>query len=376
MLRRCIAEFGAKNWSQIALHIRGRSGKSCRLRWARRGGAALLAGRPPLGGSSCCRPPERQPLARARVLRSCELLAPLAVSVPAPTSRSPAPPTSVGHPPHPPHPTPRHATAHPRWCNQLNPEVKKDPFSQWEDAVIILSHRIHGNKWASESAGWVSAVACGDALGGSVWWRWRGPQREGARVVLLKPYITLIACEGIVWSSRSSTAIWQGTACSRCAASQCGPHPLAACSHCQAAAGPHRQCREEPLELHAKAQVHRCALLGTALRSFSTQVCAPVLVATWRGRVPLVHVLRYVLCVPTALTLSLPSHPASPPPPAGQLNNRYLKQRVDLQWLLENEPDVDEPYDDMPSVSICISHCCYVQSFEGTLSSVPMPCIQ
>lgn len=37
-----------------------------------------------------------------------------------------------------------------RWCNQLNPEVKKEPFSQWEDAVIILSHRINGNKWASE----------------------------------------------------------------------------------------------------------------------------------------------------------------------------------------------------------------------------------
>lgn len=35
-----------------------------------------------------------------------------------------------------------------RWCNQLNPEVKKEPFSEWEDAVIILSHRTHGNKWA------------------------------------------------------------------------------------------------------------------------------------------------------------------------------------------------------------------------------------
>lgn len=37
-----------------------------------------------------------------------------------------------------------------RWCNQLNPEVKKEPFSQWEDAVIIKAHREHGNKWASE----------------------------------------------------------------------------------------------------------------------------------------------------------------------------------------------------------------------------------
>lgn len=37
-----------------------------------------------------------------------------------------------------------------RWCNQLNPEVKKEPFSQWEDAVIIKAHREHGNKWARE----------------------------------------------------------------------------------------------------------------------------------------------------------------------------------------------------------------------------------
>lgn len=37
-----------------------------------------------------------------------------------------------------------------RWCNQLNPDVKKEPFSQWEDAVIIKAHRELGNKWASE----------------------------------------------------------------------------------------------------------------------------------------------------------------------------------------------------------------------------------
>jgi hypothetical protein len=38
------------------------------------------------------------------------------------------------------------------------------------------------------------------------------------------------------------------------------------------------------------------------------------------------------------------------PAAAGQLNNHYLKEKVDLQWLLENEPEADEPYDDMPQV--------------------------
>lgn len=35
-----------------------------------------------------------------------------------------------------------------RWCNQLDPSVKRGPFSQWEDAVILKAHKYHGNKWA------------------------------------------------------------------------------------------------------------------------------------------------------------------------------------------------------------------------------------
>jgi Myb-like DNA-binding domain len=65
-LRRLIREYGAKNWSVIASGIKGRSGKSCRL----------------------------------------------------------------------------------RWCNQLNPDVKRGPFSQWEDAIIVAAHKEAGNKWA------------------------------------------------------------------------------------------------------------------------------------------------------------------------------------------------------------------------------------
>ena len=66
LLRKLIREHGAKNWSVIANGIKGRSGKSCRL----------------------------------------------------------------------------------RWCNQLNPDVKKGSFSQWEDAVIVAAHKDAGNKWA------------------------------------------------------------------------------------------------------------------------------------------------------------------------------------------------------------------------------------
>ncbi|XP_044977700.1 transcription factor MYB1-like [Hordeum vulgare subsp. vulgare] len=36
-----------------------------------------------------------------------------------------------------------------RWCNQLDPQVKRKPFTEEEDQMIISAHAIHGNKWAS-----------------------------------------------------------------------------------------------------------------------------------------------------------------------------------------------------------------------------------
>ncbi|CAI9098353.1 OLC1v1034984C1 [Oldenlandia corymbosa var. corymbosa] len=36
-----------------------------------------------------------------------------------------------------------------RWCNQLDPAVKRKPFSDEEDSIILQAHAVHGNKWAS-----------------------------------------------------------------------------------------------------------------------------------------------------------------------------------------------------------------------------------
>ncbi|KAI3423295.1 uncharacterized protein J3R85_011139 [Psidium guajava] len=36
-----------------------------------------------------------------------------------------------------------------RWCNQLDPAVKRKPFTDEEDRIIIAAHAVHGNKWAS-----------------------------------------------------------------------------------------------------------------------------------------------------------------------------------------------------------------------------------
>ncbi|KAG2245853.1 hypothetical protein Bca4012_069099 [Brassica carinata] len=34
-----------------------------------------------------------------------------------------------------------------RWCNQLDPSLKRNPFTEVEDEAIITAHAIHGNKW-------------------------------------------------------------------------------------------------------------------------------------------------------------------------------------------------------------------------------------
>ncbi|CAI7809456.1 unnamed protein product [Closterium sp. NIES-54] len=65
-LRELISKYGPRNWSLIAQGLKGRSGKSCRL----------------------------------------------------------------------------------RWCNQLNPEVNKDPFTEEEDRIIVMGHAEHGSKWS------------------------------------------------------------------------------------------------------------------------------------------------------------------------------------------------------------------------------------
>ncbi|CAN7117237.1 unnamed protein product [Brassica rapa subsp. narinosa] len=35
-----------------------------------------------------------------------------------------------------------------RWCNQLDPSLKRNPFTEVEDQAIITAHSIHGNKWS------------------------------------------------------------------------------------------------------------------------------------------------------------------------------------------------------------------------------------
>ena len=36
-----------------------------------------------------------------------------------------------------------------RWCNQLDPSIKRGKFSKLEDAILVRAHASYGNKWAS-----------------------------------------------------------------------------------------------------------------------------------------------------------------------------------------------------------------------------------
>lgn len=36
-----------------------------------------------------------------------------------------------------------------RWCNQLSPYVRRQPFTPEEEAIIVAAYGVHGNKWAT-----------------------------------------------------------------------------------------------------------------------------------------------------------------------------------------------------------------------------------
>ena len=47
-----------------------------------------------------------------------------------------------------------------RWCNQLDPGVNRNPFTEWEDAFIIRAQDLHGNKWARKCWGPKPSLCC------------------------------------------------------------------------------------------------------------------------------------------------------------------------------------------------------------------------
>lgn len=124
------------------------------------------------------------------------------------------------------------------------------------------------------------------------------------------------------------------------------PFPPTTCSHLQAAARPHRQCGEEPLELHAAAQVP-----GWVLRGWHALLCAPAAHACCS---PNVHVSqpKQPVCCCCCRAAPATNHATAPCNLAGgQLNNRYLKgNQYSLQWLLDNPPEEEEPYSPQATV--------------------------
>lgn len=133
---RLVHEHGPKKWSQIASHLPGRIGKQCRERSVL--GAAFGATHAPA------------PVAlRHPLLSRCSVLSPsiyLSIYLSVCLCLSPqgaeefwfalvmfarVPCVCVY-----------------RWHNHLNPDIKKEPWSEEEDRKIIELHRSMGNKWA------------------------------------------------------------------------------------------------------------------------------------------------------------------------------------------------------------------------------------
>lgn len=144
---------GPGNWTAIAEALKGRSSKSCRLRCV-------------VFRASCC---ARSAGARGRGVvrgawhRSTQPIDGSAVGpVNAPrdrnASKTPAVPRrltstplasfrAANRTPQQP-PISFRGACHCRWCNQLNPSVKRGPFTEEEDKAILAAHDFYGNKWA------------------------------------------------------------------------------------------------------------------------------------------------------------------------------------------------------------------------------------
>lgn len=155
-LTKLVHKHGPRNWSLMSKSIPGRSGKSCRLRWGATAGQRAVVwcsgggsfgrcggcvGAREGGGGACSAAP-RPPHAMRPPWPGC--------ATPHAAGGGCAP--RCGPCPHP--NTPRAAARRRcaprrRWLNQLNPQVKKGPFSAEEDLVILALHRLHGNKWAT-----------------------------------------------------------------------------------------------------------------------------------------------------------------------------------------------------------------------------------
>ena len=148
MLREQIDKHGGPgNWTAIAEALVGRSSKSCRLRCAR------LRTHPRARDAAgiAVRSPRAPPVISHRAARAFPGLIlerrpphPLASPrVPSPflTNRSLLFPLSLFL---------RNTR---RWCNQLNPTVKRGPFTEEEDKEILAAHAVYGNKWAVISRG-------------------------------------------------------------------------------------------------------------------------------------------------------------------------------------------------------------------------------
>jgi hypothetical protein len=142
LLLRCVAKHGPKNWSLIARSIPGRTGKSCRLRCARVWQRPQRLARA-TGCIAACRRAHAWCFLAAPGTAAQVHLQPAHVPETADGSRAAAW-------------CPADAAANAcsragRWLNQLNPNVKKEPFSGEEDAIIMAAHTMLGNKWASIS---------------------------------------------------------------------------------------------------------------------------------------------------------------------------------------------------------------------------------
>ncbi|BFI12091.1 protein Mp3R-MYB5 [Marchantia polymorpha subsp. ruderalis] len=117
-LRAAVEKFKGRNWKQIAANLRNRSDAQCLHRWQKVLNPILVKG-------YWSKEEDDKMLELVKTFGTKRWAA-IARAMPGRNSKQ----------------------CRERWCNHLDPKIKKEPWSEEEDMMLVMAHQRLGNRWA------------------------------------------------------------------------------------------------------------------------------------------------------------------------------------------------------------------------------------
>ncbi|GAA0169045.1 hypothetical protein LIER_23610 [Lithospermum erythrorhizon] len=118
LLAEVVKKFNGRNWKKIADHVKGRTDVQCLHRWQKVLNPELVKGP--------WRKEEDDRIIEMVEKYGCRKWSVIAKSLPGRIGKQ----------------------CRERWTNHLDPAIKKDPWTEEEESILLLHHQKYGNKWA------------------------------------------------------------------------------------------------------------------------------------------------------------------------------------------------------------------------------------